>query len=65
MLLAGLTMQGITAALVVEGATGQPVFETFLTEVLAPSLVPGQVVVWDNLSVPTSPRARQAIAERL
>lgn len=63
-LLAGLTLQGITAALVVEGATDQPVFETFVSEVLAPSLVPGQVVVWDNLSVHKSPRARQAIAER-
>lgn len=63
-LLAGMSWHGIVAALVVEGATDQVIFETFVTEVLAPQLVPGQVVVWDNLSVHKSSRARQAIAER-
>lgn len=63
-LLAGMTWDGIAAALLVEGATDQVVFETFVAEVLAPTLVPGQIVVWDNLSVHKSPRARQAIAAR-
>jgi transposase len=63
-LLAAMTWDGITAALLVEGATDQPVFDTFVTDVLAPQLVPGQIVVWDNLSVHKSPRARQAIVAR-
>lgn len=63
-LLAAMTREGIAAALLVEGATDQAVFETFVTDVLAPRLVPGQVVVWDNLSVHKSPRAQQAITDR-
>lgn len=63
-LLAGKSWQGVMAALLVEGATDQLVFETFVTEILVPQLVPGQVVAWDNLSVHKSPRARQAIVDR-
>jgi transposase len=60
-LLATLTSAGISAALVVEGATDRPVFEVFIEEVLLPTLQPGQVVVWDNLSVHKSQRARELI----
>ena len=60
-LLAAMTRDGITASFVVEGAADQMVFETFVEQVLAPTLRPGQVVIWDNLSVHKSPRARQAI----
>jgi transposase len=63
-LLAAMTQQGIMAALVVAGATDQLVFETFVEQVLAPRLRPGQIVVWDNLSVHKSPRARAAIVAR-
>jgi len=33
----------------VEGATTARVFETYVKEVLAPSLEPGRIVVMDNL----------------
>jgi hypothetical protein len=38
------------ASLVVEGSTNATVFETYLEEVLLPTLKRGQVVVMDNLS---------------
>ena len=39
-----------SVSLVVEGSTNTKVFETYLTEVLLPTLEEGQVVVMDNLS---------------
>jgi hypothetical protein len=45
MLLAAMTQQGITAALVAAGATDRLVLETFVEQVLAPRLRPGQIVV--------------------
>jgi transposase len=39
-------------------------FETYVEQVLSPSLRPGQVVVLDNLSVHKGERVRQAIEAR-
>jgi hypothetical protein len=39
--------------LAVEGVTTRIVFETYIERVLVPSLRCGQVVVMDNLSLPT------------
>jgi transposase len=64
-LLAAMTQQGVTAALVVAGATDRLVFETFVEQVLARRFRPGQIVVWDNLSVHKSPRARVAVVSRV
>lgn len=63
-LLAAMDAQGMLAALVVEGAGDRLVFETFVAHLLAPALQPGQVVVWDNLSVHKSQRARELIEAR-
>jgi len=41
--------RGMGASLVVEGSTNGTVFETYLEEVLLPTLKKGQVVVMDNL----------------
>lgn len=60
-LLAALSPAGITAALTVEGAVDRKVFNAFVAQVLVPSLIPGQTVVWDNLSVHKSARAQQLI----
>jgi transposase len=60
-LIAGLSLAGIQAPLILEGAVSTAVFEASVEHVLAPTLSPGQVVVLDNLSVHTSARARQAI----
>ena len=62
-LLAAWTPAGISPALVVEGATDRAVFDVFVKELLVPTLRPGQIVVWDNLSVHKSQRAREVIEE--
>jgi transposase len=60
-LLASLSLTGMGAAMILEGASDTAAFECFVEQVLAPSLKPGQIVVLDNLSSHTGPRVRQAI----
>ena len=56
---------GMGASLVVEGSTnGTVVFETYLREVLCPTLEEGQVVVMDNLSSHKAQRVRELIEGR-
>lgn len=52
---------GMGASLVVEGSTNGTVFQTYLEEVLLPTLQEGQVVVMDNLSSHKAERVRQLI----
>jgi transposase len=54
---------GMGASLVVEGSTDTKVFETYLREVLCPTLKEGQVVVMDNLSSHKGSRVRELIEE--
>jgi transposase len=60
-LLAAMTLEGMTASFLVDGATDRQVLDTYVEHVLVPTLRPGQVVVWDNLSAHKSVRARAAI----
>jgi transposase len=53
--------RGIGASLVVEGSTNGTVFETYLQDVLLPTLKKGQVVVMDNLSAHKGERVRELI----
>lgn len=53
--------RGMGASLVVEGSTDGTVFETYLEEVLCPTLKRGQVVVMDNLSSHKGERVRELI----
>ena len=48
-LISGMRPSGVTATLAFPGATNTDVFETYVAEVLAPELKPGDVVIWDNL----------------
>ena len=50
--------------LAVEGSTTREVFEAYLEDVLAPTLVPGQVVVMDNLSAHKGGRVKEIIEGR-
>jgi transposase len=52
---------GMGASLVVEGSTNRAVFETYLEDVLLPTLKRGQVVVMDNLSAHKRERVRELI----
>jgi transposase len=63
-LIAGLTLSGIQAPFILEGAVDTLAFEMYVEQVLAPSLRPGQVVILDNVSVHKGERVRQAIEAR-
>jgi transposase len=56
----GLRLSGVTATLAFPGATNTGVFETYVEEVLAPELKPGDVVIWDNLKPHESEDAIEA-----
>lgn len=60
-LLASLTLAGMGPAMTLEGAVDTGAFETYIEQVLAPTLRPGDIVVSDNLSAHKSERVRQAI----
>lgn len=49
-LLAAIGLDGLSAAWVLEGALDGEAFKIYLTEVLCPTLRPGDVVLMDNLS---------------
>jgi transposase len=60
-LIAGLSLAGIQAPMMLEGAVDTLAFEAYVEQVLAPSLKPDQIVVLDNLSAHTGERVRQMI----
>jgi transposase len=63
-LLASLSLAGIGACMILEGAVNTLAFEAYVEHILAPSLMAGQIVVLDNVSVHTGARVRQLIEER-
>jgi len=63
-LLASLSLAGVGACMIIEGAVNAPAFEADVEEILAPSLSPGQIVLLDNLSVHKGVRVRQLIEAR-
>jgi transposase len=62
-LVAALGVDGIGAALMIEGAIDRAVFLVYVRDVLVPSLRPGQRVIWDNLSVHRTVEVRALIEE--
>src|SRR3712207_4804444 len=63
-LLASLHRGGMGPSMAVEGATTARVFETYMEQVLAPALRPGQVVVMDNLGAHRPKRVSELIEGR-
>lgn len=49
-LVAGLRMSGMVAPMVLDGPINGEWFEAYVTQVLAPDLRPGDIVIMDNLS---------------
>lgn len=49
-LLTGLTLDGMTAPLVIEGAVNTAVFEAYVEQVLCPALPDNALVILDNLA---------------
>jgi transposase len=60
-LLASLTTTGLGAAMVLKGALARESFEAYVEQLLVPTLIPGQIVILDNLPVHKSARARRLI----
>ncbi len=60
-LIASLTTQGMGPAMTISGATDTAAFEVYIAHFLVPSLVPGQIVVMDNLSAHKSRRVEALI----
>ena len=54
--ISALTLEGVRAPLMIEGATDGEVLELYVLRFLAPQLRAGDIVLWDNL--PTHKRAR-------
>ena len=48
-LLSGLRLEGMSAAMVVEGSVTTAVFESYVRQILGPTLQPGDIVIVDNL----------------
>lgn len=63
-LVAALSLEGLGAAMTLEGAFNTPAFVVYVERLLAPSLKPGQIVVLDNLSVHKARRVRELIEAR-
>lgn len=63
-LIASLSLQGMGAAFILDGAADGAAFEVYVEQILAPSLRAGQIVVLDNLSIHQGTRVRQAIEAR-
>ena len=51
-MLASLRLDGSTAGMTIEGATDTEVFQTYVREVLCPTLRPGDLVVMDMYAPP-------------
>ena len=61
---AGLRLDGLHAPMVLDGAMDGDAFRTYVEQILAPCLRPGDVVVMDNLSAHKVAGVRQAIKAR-
>jgi len=51
-------------AMLLDGSADAAAFETYIEQILAPSLRPGQIVILDNLSIHLGPRVKEAIEAR-
>jgi transposase len=63
-LIASLSLSGIGASMMIEGAANATAFEAYLEHVLVPSLQKGQIVVMDNLRAHKGTRVRQLIEDQ-
>lgn len=63
-LIAALTPQGFGPAMLRPGAIDAPAFAAYVRKELAPTLEPGQVVIFDNLSVHKDAQVRALIEAR-
>jgi transposase len=60
-LIAALSLEGMGAAMILEGSANTTAFEVYIEQVLAPTLQTGQIVIMDNLQAHKSARVRATI----
>jgi transposase len=60
-LLAAMTLEGVQAAMTLDGAVNEAAFEAFIERVLLPTLRPGQIVIMDNLSCHKTKRVEELL----
>ena len=60
-LIASLSLEGMGAAMILEGSANGAAFEIYVEQLLVPSLHAGQIVVMDNLRAHKGERVRQAL----
>ena len=63
-MLAALSLDGLDAPWVVDGAVNGAIFHCWVSEVLCPTLQPGDIVLWDNLSAHKSSGVEELLAAR-
>lgn len=63
-MLAALSLDGLDAPWVVDGAINGAIFHCWVSEVLCPTLQPGDIVLWDNLSAHKSSGVEELLAAR-
>jgi transposase len=63
-MLGALSLQGLQTVMTVNGATDADVFRTYVKQVLGPTLIPGDIVVMDNLQAHKAVGVQQALARR-
>jgi transposase len=63
-LIAALGWSGVGEALIFEGAVTTAIFEQYVEQILAPSLLAGQIVLMDNLAAHKSARVKEVIEAR-
>lgn len=63
-ILGALAAHGVQAVMTLAGATDRLAFEAFIEHVLVPTLVPGQIVIMDNLSAHKSQKAQRLVESR-
>lgn len=63
-LIAALTFEGMSESLIIEGAVNAVAFERYVEEILAPSLMAGQMVIMDNLAAHKGKKVEQLIQDK-
>lgn len=63
-MIAALSLDGIDAPWVIDGAINGEIFHCWVSEVLCPTLQPGDIVLWDNLSAHKVAGVEELLATR-
>jgi transposase len=63
-LIAALSFEGMGESMIIEGSANAAAFECYVEEILAPSLMAGQIVIMDNLAAHKGKKVEQLILAR-